>query len=123
MHKNYTNCFSKIDFYSSVYFTDCLDHYIHISDKNYPLIIYKIFYAEQVIKQIIKWINEEHSEYALAVVSDHGGQIYYGEDSLCNHGCVIQEMKPFYLSIQKNWEKIMRNTKCLTKIMRSLLFH
>ena len=87
MHRYYTNCFSKIDFYSSVYFTDCLDHYIHISDKNYPLIIYKIFYAEQVIKQIIKWINEEHSEYALAVVSDHGGQIYYGEDSLCNHGC------------------------------------
>jgi hypothetical protein len=87
MHKYYTSCFSKINFYSVVYFTDCLDHYIHTSYKTYPLNIFKIFYAEQVIKQIIQWINDEHGEYALAVASDHGGQIYYGEDSLCNHGC------------------------------------
>ena len=87
MHTVYTPCFSKNDFYSTVFYTDCLDHFIHTSYKTYPIVIYKIFYTEQVLKQIIKWINEEHSEYALAMASDHGGQIYYGEDALCNHGC------------------------------------
>ena len=50
------------------------------------IVVYCIFYAEQVVKQVIKWINEEHDEFALAVASDHGGQFYYGEDALCNHG-------------------------------------
>ena len=87
MRKYYTKCFSNNNFYSLVYFTDSLDHLIHCSNKHYPTVVYCIFYAEQVIKQIIKWINEEQDEYALAVVSDHGGQFYYGEDALCNHGC------------------------------------
>ena len=115
MHKYYTSCFSKINFYSVVYFTDCLDHYIHTSYKNYPLNIFKIFYAEQVIKQIIKWINEEHGEYALAVASDHGGQIYYGEDSLCNHGCNHPGNEAFLFVYTKelgeNYEKFKMKNK------------
>ena len=87
IHLKYNECFAKNDFYSYVFYTECLDHFIHVSHKNYPTNIYKIFYVEQVIKEVIKWINEEHEEYALAVVSDHGGQYYYGEDALCNHGC------------------------------------
>ena len=87
MHKYYSDCFAKNNFFSVVYFTDSLDHLIHSSNKNFPTVTYTIFYAEQVIKQIIKWINEQHGEYALAVASDHGGQYYYGEDALCNHGC------------------------------------
>ena len=102
MHKNNTSCFSKINFYSVVYFTDCLDHYIHTSYKTYPLNIFKIFYAEQVIKQIIQWINDEHGEYALAVASDHGGQIYYGEVLCAIMDAIIQEMRLFYSYIQKN---------------------
>ena len=113
MHKYFTICFSINHFYSTVYFTDCLDHYIHTSYKDYPLIIFKIFYAEQVIKQIIQWINEEHSEYALAVASDHGGQIYYGEDSLCNHGCNHPGNEAFIFAYTKelgeNYDKYKLN--------------
>ena len=115
MHKYYTSCFSKINFYSVVYFTDGLDHYIHTSYKTYPLNIFKIFYAEQVIKQIIQWINDEHGEYALAVASDHGGQIYYGEDSLCNHGCNHPGNEAFLFVYTKelgeNYEKYKMNNK------------
>ena len=36
------------------------------------------------INLLIDWIDEEHGEYALAIASDHGGQLYFGEDTLCN---------------------------------------
>ena len=87
MHLNYNECFSRNRFYSHVFYTDCLDHFIHTSSKNYPTVLYDIYFASYVIKEVIKWIKEEHDEYALAVISDHGGQYYYGEDALCNHGC------------------------------------
>ena len=87
IRKQFNNCFAERDFNSVVYYTDCLDHLIHISHRNHPLPIYGIYFLEQYVKQLIQWINEEHKEYALALASDHGGQIYFGEDTLCNHGC------------------------------------
>ena len=87
MHDNFNGCFMQNNFDSMVFFTDCLDHNIHVLDKYNPVVTFNIFFAEEVIKEIIKWINEEHGEYALAVASDHGGQTYNGEDAICNHGC------------------------------------
>ena len=115
MHKYYTQCFSNIGFNSQVFYTDCLDHFIHSSHKSYPLVIYKIFYIENVVKQIIKWINEEHGEYALALASDHGGQIYYGEDALCNHGCNHPGNEAAFFTYTKelgeNYDKYKMNEK------------
>ena len=87
IHLYYDKCFKRYDFSSLLFYTECLDHFIHVSHKHHPTVIFNIFYIEQIVKEIIKWINEEHEEYALGVVSDHGGQEFYGEDALCNHGC------------------------------------
>ena len=87
IRKNFNYCFSKMNFSSYVFFTDTMDHINHISHRSSPLSLYAIFVIENFVKELINWINEEHGEYALALVSDHGGQLYYGEDTLCNHGC------------------------------------
>ena len=84
---NFDVCFSQRNFDSVIFYTDNLDHVIHTTHRNEPLAIYAIYFLEQYIKQLIEWINEKHGEYALALASDHGGQFYYGEDTLCNHGC------------------------------------
>lgn len=80
-------CFEKNNFDSLVFFTDALDHINHVSYRSHPKALFAIYYIENLIKEIIDWIDEEHGEYALAIASDHGGQLYFGEDTLCNHGC------------------------------------
>ena len=84
---NFDKCFSERNFDSIIFFTDTLDHLIHISHRSDPLVIISIYFIERFIKELINWINEKHGEYALALVSDHGGQLYFGEDTLCLHGC------------------------------------
>ena len=87
IRKKFNECFSKREFNSIIFFTDTIDHIIHTSHRDSPLSIFSIYFLEQYVKELINWINEEHGEYALALVSDHGGQLYFGEDALCNHGC------------------------------------
>ena len=84
---NFDVCFEKRNFDSVIFYTDHLDHLIHTSHRNEPLTIYSIYFLENFIKELIDWINEKHGEYALGFASDHGGQLYFGEDTLCNHGC------------------------------------
>ena len=112
---NYTQCFSKNDFNSIVFYTECLDNNIHISYKKYPTVVFEIFYAEQIIKNVIKYINEENDEFALGVLSDHGGQYYYGEDALCNHGCNNPGNEAILFTYTKelanNYEKYNMNEK------------
>ena len=87
LQKNFNNCFKEINFNSMVFFTEVMDHYNHAFFKYFPSNRFKVYFLEKFIDKIIKWINENHGEYALALGSDHGGQYYYGEDTLCNHGC------------------------------------
>ena len=44
-----------------------------------------MYITEKMIERIIEWIDT-HEDYALIVTADHGGQEFYGEDSLRNHG-------------------------------------
>ena len=87
IRKSFNYCLSKKDFNSYVFYTDAMDHINHITHRNHPSSIFGNYFIEKYVKELINWINEEHGEYALALASDHGGQIYYGEDTLCNHGC------------------------------------
>ena len=84
---SFNQCFFSKDFNSYIFYTDAMDHINHISHRNHPLSIFGNYFIEKYVKELINWINEEHDEFALALVSDHGGQIYFGEDTLCNHGC------------------------------------
>ena len=83
----FEKCFSERNNTSIIFSTDILDQLIHISHRADPVIIISVYFIENFVKELIKWINEKHGEYALALASDHGGQLFYGEDTLCNHGC------------------------------------
>ena len=87
IRKTFNKCFSKKNFNSYIFYTDAMDHINHITHRNHPLSIFGNYFIEKMVKELINWIDEEHGEYALALASDHGGQIYFGEDTLCNHGC------------------------------------
>ena len=87
IRQNFNKCFRDRNFKSIIFYTDTLDHIIHTSHRRSPRAIFSIYFLEQYVKELINWINEEHGEYALALASDHGGQLYFGEDTLCNHGC------------------------------------
>ena len=82
-----TTCFTKLNFHSFVYFTKEIDNINHSYDKYYPTARYATYHIEKYFESLIKWINEKHNEYALVLISDHGGQFYYGEDTVCIHGC------------------------------------
>ena len=43
------------------------------------------YIAEKMIMNLMNWIDE-HPDYALIINSDHGGQHFYGEDIIRNHG-------------------------------------
>lgn len=53
------------------------------------------------IKLIIKAIEQSdyRDEYMLIVSSDHGGQLYFGEDEICNHGCQMDKGNEGFLYI------------------------
>ena len=87
LEKRFNYCFKEINFNSMVFFTEVMDHLNHAIYKYFPDNRFHVYYLEKFIDKIIKWINDNHGEYALVLGSDHGGQYYYGEDTLCNHGC------------------------------------
>jgi len=87
LYKSFNHCFKEINFNSMVFFTEVMDHYNHAFFKYFPSNRFHVYYLEKFIDKIIKWINDNHGEYALVLGSDHGGQYYFGEDTLCNHGC------------------------------------
>ena len=106
-------CFAEKNFNSIVFFSDTLDHIIHTKYRHHPIPLFAVYYIENMIKEIIKWINEEHSEFALVVASDHGGQLYYGEDTICNHGCNSEGNEGIFFVYSKelaeNYEKYKTN--------------
>ena len=70
---------------SILYYTTEIDHFNHVFGKTYIYSILQVYITEKMIERIIKWIDE-HEDYVLIVTSDHGGQEFYGEDVLINHG-------------------------------------
>ena len=87
LQKRFNYCFKEFNFNSLIFFTETMDHLNHATFKYFPDNRFHVYYLEKFIDEIIKWINDNHGEYALVLGSDHGGQYYYGEDTLCNHGC------------------------------------
>ena len=110
-----TKCFNKINFHSFVFYTSEMDNINHSYDKYYPSSRYKVYHIEKYLEALMKWINEEHNEYAIALASDHGGQFYYGEDTICNHGCNRPGNEGVFLLYTKelgeNYEKLKNKEK------------
>ena len=107
--------FTRNHFNGFVFFSDALDHINHVSYRAHPKVLFSVYYIENLIKEIIDWIDEEHSEYALVLVSDHGGELYFGEDTLCNHGCNTPGNEGIFFiyttELGKNYERYKTNLK------------
>ena len=91
---NLNECFKKT-FYeftgkeSLIYYNTEVDKYNHLVSKGHIKTIGEEYNTENWIIKIMKWIDE-HPDYALIVNSDHGGQKFYGEDDINNHGLDIE---------------------------------
>ena len=54
-----------------------------------------MYITEKMIEKLIESIDM-NDDYVLIVSSDHGGQEFFGEDALRNHGEDIKEMKQYF---------------------------
>ena len=70
-----------------IYYTQIIDAFNHGYSKEHPRTFAASYAINQAILEIMEWIND-NPDYALMVLSDHGGQAYLGEDNYCNHGCL-----------------------------------
>ena len=70
---------------SILYYTTEVDHYHHNLGKTHIYTVLQMYITEKMIEHLMKWIDN-HDDYALIITSDHGGQEFYGEDALKNHG-------------------------------------
>ena len=88
------DCFKKsfIEFNgkeSLVYYNTEIDKNNHLFTKAHIKTITEEYNTEIWLIKLMKWIDE-HPDYALIVNSDHGGQKFYGEDDINNHGLDIE---------------------------------
>ena len=91
---NLNECFNKSFFEfneneSIVYYNTEIDKNNHLLSKEHIKTIFEEYNTENWIIKIMEWIDK-HPDYALIVNSDHGGQKFYGEDDLNNHGFDIE---------------------------------
>ena len=91
---NLNECFQKTYYEfneeeSLIYYNTEVDKYNHLLSKGHIKTIGEEYNTESWIIKIMKWIDE-HPDYALIVNSDHGGQKFYGEDDINNHGLNIE---------------------------------
>ena len=70
---------------SILYYSTEVDHYNHLMGKNHINNVLQMYITEKMMEKIIEWIDD-HDDYVLIVTDDHGGQEFFGEDALRNHG-------------------------------------
>ena len=70
---------------SILFYTTEVDDFHHCYGKTYINTVLQMYITEKMIEHLMKWIDN-HDDYALIVTSDHGGQSFFGEDALRNHG-------------------------------------
>jgi len=94
-------CFKELEFYfgkdnesngNLVFYTPLIDHLNHELYKYHPQTIVTAMKYEEGIISLMKWVDE-NPQYVLFVSSDHGGQIFKGEDNYCIHGCIDNKGK------------------------------
>ena len=94
---------------SIIYYTTVLDHFNHLFGKNHVYDIAQAYITEKMIQNLINWINN-NPDYALIITADHGGESFYGEDILRNHGEDIKDNEAIFIIYTKeladNYDKL-----------------
>ena len=70
---------------SIIYYTTELDHFNHLFGKSHIYTVLQMYITEKMIEKLMEWIDI-NDDYVLIVSTDHGGQEFFGEDALKNHG-------------------------------------
>ena len=121
---NLNECFQKTFFEftgkeSIIYYNTEIDKYNHLLSKGHIKTITEEYNTENWIIKIMKWIDE-HPDYALIVNSDHGGQKFYGEDDINNHGLDIEGNEAVIFIYTKdfkdNYDKLKLDNTFYTKL-------
>jgi len=90
-NENISECLGKSfewnpdDNISVLYYTTELDHFNHMFGKRHGYAIVSSYLTEKMIFNLMNW-TDENPDYALIITTDHGGQDFYGEDFIRNHG-------------------------------------
>lgn len=79
---------------SLIFYTMIADHLNHSLNKRSSITLQHTYSIEMDILKIMEWIKT-NDDYALIVSSDHGGQLFNGEDDVCNHGCMVPGNEAF----------------------------
>lgn len=108
--ENINSCFERAEITSShkknlIYYTQIIDSFNHGYSKEHPRAFAVCYAVTQGILKIMEWIDD-NPDYALALLSDHGGQAYLGEDNYCNHGCLNPGNEGVLMIYMKNFDKI-----------------
>ena len=96
-----------------------MDHINHVTFSKSPLSISSVYILEKIVKEIIKWIDEEHPDYALALVSDHGGQTFPLDETLNQHGSNVNGNEGIFTIYTKdlgdNFDKLKYNVRTISR--------
>ena len=84
-----SNCFKKHFNWtgdeSIIYYGNKIDHINHNFHKHHVRVMSQIYVTEKILIRLIDWCYD-HPEYAFFYATDHGGQEFFGEDNIINHG-------------------------------------
>ena len=68
-----------------IYYTTVLDHYNHMFSKNHYKTKAQAYSIDSYLHKILEFIKE-NPEYSLIICSDHGGNVFPGNDEIIFHG-------------------------------------
>ena len=121
---NLNDCFKKSFFEfnekeSLLYYNTEIDTNNHLFSKGHFKTITEEYNTENWIIKIMEWIDE-HPDYVLIVNGDHGGQRFYGEDEINNHGFDNEGNEAILFLYSKelkdNYDKLKNDNIFYTKV-------
>ena len=84
-----SNCFKKnFDWTgdeSIIYYGNKIDHVNHNFHKHHVKVMSQMYVTEKILIRLLDWCYD-HPDYAFFYATDHGGQEFFGEDNIINHG-------------------------------------
>jgi hypothetical protein len=111
-----------------IYYTTIMDSYNH----NYAGLHQTTLAGASTLLADIKAIIDAFEksrfkdEYLLVVSSDHGGQLYFGEDEICNHGCQMDNGNEGFLfvySFGSHWKEEWISNEDVAPILAAYLIN
>ena len=121
---NLSICFKKTFFEfnekeSLIYYNTEMDKFNHFYSRQHIRTITEEYNTENWVIKVMEWIDD-HPDYTLIVNSDHGGQGFYGEDDVNNHGLDIDGNEAILFiytkELKENYDNLKSENAFITKL-------